>query len=341
MDSRHHDQGGRPGGVLQSWPCFDRHELAAGLGTQWRIASTGWTDAGNIDIEVNATFYLLMRNADDTTFWHVDSFEQTYPFKSYNKMQILGTELNGSGNPTSDDLAATLGILNAAISGLVTHSVSPASALDALAINRLTHVTGIRPSTVIVDATHGTDSLYMDSFGWTSDPSKEIVFSTTVLPESQAKTLQQPKYNLAVFCSCDAMAQDAPLGAYELAGALARATVGFAADVNIWAEDVATGMPVPVYKHAEVFFGALAEGKPVGEAKSLADQKYRVRFAGTGGAAGYQDMLCRGAESTRLKFVWVSNQEFFNLGGYYPNVNVIQLPIPPPGGGGPGSGGGN
>ncbi|HXH61651.1 MAG TPA: hypothetical protein VNI20_09880 [Fimbriimonadaceae bacterium] len=338
--------GGPPTGLVYSDPGPYQTDVSFSMSaptTEWRLASTGWQDGTPINIRVQAHFEIVVDDGAGNLATFIDDYDENYAFTAYNKMQILGTELNNKGVENTRDHNISVGIMSAAISALDTHTSTPSSALGGLSIGKTFHVNGIPDSTAIVDATHGGDDHFMDSFGWTvnpfSDPnytSKKITFGTDVLQQSQSKSEVQPKYNLAIFYSCSAMSVHAPVGAYEMSSVQARASAGFAHDVLDDAIDLSTGATVDFDKHADIFFAALAAGETLSNAGNLADSKYGIEFV-ENGVLGTQTMIVADDPATRMKFVYLTLPERFNLmaGNKSTDVNVVRLPIEaPPGGAG-------
>lgn len=212
----------------------------------------------------------------------------------------------------------------------------------------------IAPNTVMLDATHGSATWFMDSYGWTSNilqepsyASKIIYFEDDVAPRARAKASShdqygksdaQPLYNLAAFYSCDALDGLWAAEAYKMTDpVIFRAIVGFGKKVATTVVDVALYNQNPndpsVYEkplnvHAAKFFELLGTGKYVDDAAYATDQIYRViDGASPPGVPVTQPMLVMGNVRTRLKHVYLSLFEWNQLstGGGSTNIDILEI----------------
>lgn len=293
---------------------------------KFRFATTITGDGNDLKFRVEAT---VRENHTQPSY----NVSETFTFKAYNKLQLLGTRIDFFNQENSVfETESTLTLTDAKSKLAASHSAMPTNPTDALDQDEQAILMQVPNTTVFAALAHGDRNGLFDSNK--ADFIEFILGAESIGTAISSKILSLiPEFNIAAFWACAVLTPDPPypgVGGFGLLGPH-QDIVGFPAAVTAltytheqwdgpknslgWPINANGGLVPPtvgISLHAKEYWTKLAGGKTSGESVVAANKA--VRCLGLTGLQAVQVNMINGNSSTaRLKYVFLSSLERHEL----------------------------
>lgn len=304
---------------------------------KFRFATTFAADGATINIRISGKVWMQPPGYSAAEWF---AMSKTFPFEAYNKLQLLGTTVDGNKNEDQDFEIASTALLNSAKSNLAaSHSSLPSAVSTALEQSKADFRAKVTECTVFAALAHGSTTQIWDSDATESTHFDDFWNSEAIELMVDAKGTTIPAYNLVGLWSCSVLAgnaTEAPV-AYEVSLQSNRALLGYAHEVQFrsfypetfdqWYGYVPTSTTAETRLdfHADLFFDLISAGYSVKNAIAEANTQYPPGLQ-VGSNIVKQNMLIVGDPMTTLKYVHLTVSERSALGvtdSVYPYYFIV------------------
>lgn len=301
-----------------------------GTSKKFRFATTFASDGQEIDIRVTAKFWMQPPGYNEPAWFASD---QSYTFLAYNKLQLLGTNIDRLGQESQTFINVSDRLTETASDLLEpSHTSIPSSGEPARSESKSAILAKTTLSTALAFITHADHTAFNDPYGTDviafNDQSSSCVASKVV----DKVSARIPFHNIVGFWACETLANSATTApsSYGISSnTINAAYIGFDIPPSlrqfiyaVWYEYNNGAGPIPqeetensdISFHSESFFDHLMQGHVASKALEVANAtekpgKWTSLPGGNYQVFEHQPMILRGDPLATLKYVYLTAGE--------------------------------